>query len=115
MSRANRSRATHFLGQELEFSLGAAVPRTDFRVATCQVNALDHSSKETPKPLPLVEGVGLRALGHTRVKSGRLCQRILGRSSRRILDSQDVHITSRRVAPRPGPRCWSQLTCDSWF
>ena len=32
--------------------------------------------KRDTKPLPVVDGVGSRALGHRRVESGRLCQRI---------------------------------------
>ena len=77
MSRANRSRAArNCLGQELERALGAAAPRTDFRVATCQLDRSGPFFRRDTRPLSLVDGVGSRALGHTRVERGRLCQRI---------------------------------------
>ena len=96
-SSANRYHATNFVGQELERSLGAAAPRTDFRVATCQLNALDNSSKEKPHRC-LWWKVLVFVLWVTRVSDagGSVRGSLDGRSSR-ILDSRRQEVTCREM------------------
>ena len=101
MSRANRSRAAKLLGQELERSLGAAAPRTDCRVATCQLNALNHSSKETPNRF-LWKVLGCVLWVAHGSNAGGCVKGSLGRRSSRILDFEVVYGTSQgRAAAWP--------------
>ena len=82
------------LGQELERSLGAAALRTDCRVATCQLNALDHSSKETPNRFLWWKVLGCVPWVAHGSNAGGCVKGSLGRRSSRILDFEVVYGTS---------------------
>ena len=94
MSRANRSRAGKLFGP----GVGAFSWRrsSTHRLSRGHVPAQRPGPffKRDTKPLPLVEGVGLRALGHTRVESGGCVKGSLGRRSSRTLDFEVVYGTS---------------------
>ena len=82
------------LGQELERSLGAAALRTDFRVATCQLNALDHSSKEATNRILWWKVLGCVPWVADGSNARGCVEGSLGRRSSRILDFEVVYGTS---------------------
>ena len=81
--------------QELERSLGAAALHTDCRVATCQLNALDHSSKETPNRFLWWKVLGCVPWVADGSNAGGCVKGSLGRRSSRILDFEVVYGTSQ--------------------
>ena len=102
MSRANRSRAAKLFGP--------GVGAFSWRRSNTHRLSRGHMPAERPgpffkrvtKPLPLVEGVGLRALGRTRLNAGGCVKGSLDRRSSRILDFDVVYGTSQgRAAAWP--------------
>ena len=84
--------------------LAPAALRTDCRVATCQLNALDHSSKETPNRFLWWKVLGCVPWVADGSNAGGCVTGSLGRRSSRILDFEVVYGTSQGRARAAWPK-----------